>query len=74
MSGAQDGRAFGSDSGRGQTPAGFGEYCAARHRFFECLRVDSEIRRLESAWQQATRGGPRDGGGPAARDWGTPSG
>lgn len=74
MSGSQDGRRFGPDSGRGQAPAGFGEYRAARNRFLECLRIDSEIRRLERAWQQTTRGGPRDGGGPAARDWRSPSG
>jgi len=68
MSGAQDGRASEPDSGRGHPPAGFGEYSAARNRYFERLRVDSEIRRLERAWQQATPGGPGDAGGPARHD------
>ena len=65
MSGAQEGRASEPKGGRGHAPAGFGEYSAARNRYFERLRVDSEIRRLERAWQQAARGRPRDAGGPA---------
>ena len=27
-------------------------YRTARERFFECLRVDAEIRRLEKAWRR----------------------
>ena len=73
MSGAQDGRAFEPDGGRGHAPAGFGEYCAARNRYFEGLRIDSEIRRLERAWQQAPHGEHRDAGGPTPHDRGTAS-
>jgi hypothetical protein len=41
--------------------ASYEDYRAARERFFERLRVDSEIRRLEKAWRL-----------PAARDRGRP--
>ena len=71
MSGARDGRATEHDGGCGHGPAGFGEYCAARNRYFERLRIDSEIRRLERAWQQAARGEPRDAGVHGRRDRGT---
>ena len=40
---------------RGRCETSYGEYNSARERFFEGLRVDSEIRRLESAWRMPSR-------------------
>jgi len=44
------------DRGTRTLPAGFGEYVAARERYFERLRIDSEIRRLERSWHLSARG------------------
>jgi hypothetical protein len=68
MSGAAEPRAPEPEKGRRHGPAGFGEYSAARDRFFERLRIDSEIRRLERAWRQPTSGGPQAAGGPTRHD------
>ncbi len=47
-------------------PGGFGEYLAARERYFERLRRDSELSRLEAAWQMRTTAFPD---GRAKRRW-----
>ena len=46
--GAGDGR---EREDRGRRETNYVDYRSARERFFEVLRVDSEIRRLEKAWR-----------------------
>ena len=50
--GAGDGR---ERDDRGRCDTSYGDYRSARERFFEALRIDSEIRRLEMAWTMAPR-------------------
>lgn len=49
----------------GESPTSYAAYTSARERFLERLRVDSEVRRLESMWQcpAAARRAPEEGGG-----------
>lgn len=49
------------DRGVRTLPADFDEYVAARERFFERLRIDSEIRRLERSWRLPARRGLDEG-------------
>ena len=51
VSKSRDGRRAAGDGRRALAGAGYEDYRAARERFFERLRVDSEIRRLEKAWR-----------------------
>lgn len=39
------------DRGWGMLSTGFDDYVAARERYFEQLRMDSEVRRLERSWR-----------------------
>jgi hypothetical protein len=48
------------DRGPRTYPPGFEEYIAARARYFERLRIDSEIRRLERAWALPWQEGPEE--------------
>jgi hypothetical protein len=45
--------------------AGFDEYVAARERYFEQLRIDSEVRRLERSWRLPAFGRGSDEGATA---------
>jgi hypothetical protein len=50
------------DRGWRMLSTGFDEYAAARERYFEQLRMDSEVRRLERSWRlPAFRSGPDEG-------------
>ena len=49
------------DRGARTLSVGFDEYVAARERYFERLRIDSEIRRLERSWRLPARGGLDEG-------------
>lgn len=48
------------DRGPRTYPPGFDEYIAARERYFERLRIDSEIRCLEGAWALPWQEGPAE--------------
>ena len=50
MSGTGEGRRDGRE-GHLVPGVGYEDYRSARERYFERLRVDSEIRRLEKAWR-----------------------
>ena len=51
MSKSHDGRRTAVDGRLAFAGASYEDYRAARERFFERLRADSEIRRLEKAWR-----------------------
>jgi len=55
--GAGDGR---ESEDRGRRETNYVDYRSARERFFEVLRVDSEIRRLENAWRLPAERASRD--------------
>jgi len=51
VSKSHDGRRTAVDGRLAFAGASYEDYRAARKRFFERLRADSEIRRLEKAWR-----------------------
>lgn len=57
MSEPRDERSKGvNDRGARTLSAGFDEYAASRERYFETLRMDAEVRRLERMWRLPTFG------------------
>lgn len=53
------------DRGWRTLSTGFDEYVAARERYFEQLRIDSEIHRLERSWRMPAFGTGSDEGATA---------
>lgn len=53
------------DRGCRMLSASFDEYVAARERYFENLRMDSEVRRLEQTWRLPALGRGSDEGATA---------
>lgn len=53
------------DRGWRMLPTGFDEYAAARERYFDHLRMDSEVRRLERLWLLPASGPGADEGATA---------
>lgn len=66
MSDAPDDRPREADDRGWRTlSTGFDEYVAARERYFEQLRIDSEVRRLERSWRLPAFGRGSDEGATA---------